>query len=359
MLIIKFNRRIYSLLFIFLLLSVFSFCQLVFSTETKEEFSAGHIKCYIAMEKIVNNFALYCAEKGKPAAGEDMQAISVKNNWNIICPASQQNKTVYKIYYNDSKLEVECPLHGKMSEMKSKYIAVQSKKVAAEVMAKAAADPLRVCYDKSGRLFVKIKKIDGDVHNKIAEVKQQIQNLTASIENDCTEILADGSRHKAPREELQQKLDDRNKKLDELKNSLKHDQKELDAKMSEAVKGGANMFDQPAVCPEKGVYSVTQGRDMKYILKCSVHGNYSDIYDKIYENEMKKSDPVKFCHGNISAIKGACAIYSLENVAQAEFSVEMLIKEGYLRACKCPAGGVYSIKITPDNKFECFCSIHK
>ncbi len=350
------------------------------------ELTAEQQKCYEAMEALGSQFELYCTKNTSPAANSNIADIAANNGWKIICPASQNNKLQYDMKYDGKKLEVKCSLHGIMSELRKKYISARSKKVAAETKAKAAADPLKTCYDNLNKIMAAVKKPDQKIYDEIKNLENSTRRYRESIENGggVKNFKESGNKQpdKSSKDEFveamrsaiktgkrvvnisgdyEKQMKESMKKLEAAKKSLRHDQKIIDERLAKCLDGSyAWPFVQPVACPEKGVYSVSQNDNLCYIIKCGVHGEMKEIYSKIYERDMKKVDPVKLCFNNIRTIESACQFYLLENEQTKECNVEMLCEKGYLQIeYYCPSGGKYTITHSGTGaNLKCTCSVH-
>lgn len=230
----------------------------------------------------------------------------------------------------------------------------------AELKNKNSADSLSACRDNMIKLIPKIKFYDRAAHVKFIDIGCRIKRINDAIKNDCILYSPDGTSDKMKREQLDEMLAKENELLDLAKDSISHTREELDEMAARAVKVESGSHEKPIICPEKGVYSITQDDRLRYKAKCSVHGSYDEINDKLYEMAMKNTDPAKFCSGNKIAVTGACEQYCIEYGVPKEWSLEMLIEEGFLEGkCVCPSGGVYTIKGGPGKIFNCSCSVHK
>ncbi len=224
----------------------------------------------------------------------------------------------------------------------------------------ATVDPLQACYDSMNKLVPKLKFKDMAGYENYSEIHRQIKRIEIALKNGCVLYSADGTSDKVSQEKLDEMLTAENERLEEAKKAISHTQKELDEMTAAAVYVESGSREKPAVCPEKGIYSVAQDDKLNYKIKCSVHGAFDDVRARLYEKAMKSTEPGKFCRGNVSAIIGACKRYSIDYGVPAEWSLETLIEEGYLEGeCICPAGGTYTIKGGKWKDFTCSCSVHK
>ncbi len=223
-----------------------------------------------------------------------------------------------------------------------------------------AGDALTACHDNMNKLVPKVKFNNRKNYLNFIDIQRRIKRINNAIDNNGILYSPDATFDNISRKKLDEMLSKENKTLDSVKESIILTQKEIDEMTAEAVKAGDASYEKPIICPEKGIYSITQDDKLRYKAKCSVHGSSEEIYNKLYEKSMKNSDPVKFCRGNITAITGACEQYYIEYGTPREWNIEMLIEEDLLQGkCVCPAGGAYTIKGGNGKKINCSCSVHK
>jgi len=231
---------------------------------------------------------------------------------------------------------------------------------ASETVSETEAVMLQACCDAMNKLVPKLKFKDAAAHENYAEIGRRIKRIGNAVKNGGVLFSPDGTSDRVPPEKLDKMLADENERLEEAKKAISRAQKELDEMLAAALYIESGSPEKPAVCPEKGVYSITQDEKLRYKIKCSVHGGFEEIRAKLCENKKKNTEPGRFCRGNMSAIIGACERYAIDYGVPAEWNLEELIEEEYLEGeCVCPAGGVYAIKGGSAKDFTCSCSVHK
>lgn len=350
-----------------------------------DKLTAEQQKCYKAMEALNSQFELYCMENNQPAANSNIADIAVNNGWKINCPASQNNKSQYEMKYDGKKLEINCSLHGVMSGLKKKIISARSKEVAAETKSKASADPLKTCYDNLNQIMAAVKRPDQKIYDEIKNLENSTKEYRKSLDNSgeakkfkengggqsakssedkfaeaMRTAIKTGSRVVNVSDDFENRMKESIEKLKAAKKSLRHDQKIIDERLAKCLDGSYGPFVKPVICPEEGLYSASQSDDLRYVVKCSVHGELKEVYAKIYEREMKKVDPAKHCSNNARTIEGACKLYLLENAQAKECNVETLYEKSYLPIkYSCPSGGKYMVtRCEIGGNFKCTCSEH-
>ncbi len=221
-------------------------------------------------------------------------------------------------------------------------------------------DSLLKCYDNMNKLIPKVKYNNRSVYLKYMDIERRIKRIEKALKNDGILFSADQTSEKMSFENLSEMLVKEKEALIEAGEKISFSSKELDAMISEAVLAGTASYEKAILCPENGVYSLSQDDRMRYKIRCSVHGSFEDVCKKLYERSMKTSVPLKFCRGNVSAIIGACEQYCIEYGAPREWNMDELIEEGFLQnECICPAGGIYTIKGDFVKNIKCSCSVHK
>jgi len=234
--------------------------------------------------------------------------------------------------------------------------------LAREASAEAGTDPMIACYANMNRIALEIKFLDKEKLGQKQLSERAIRAIKAAIEKKYDELdRTEDNLREVPREKLEEMLKQENEKLIEAEKNLKNTPSETKEALAIVVKGGANRFALPVVCPENGKYSATQIEVYNYIIKCSKHGVDREVFSKIYEREMKKIDPVELCHTNVLYLTSAGCLYIMENGYPEQLSMAMLLKTGYLKNKRlCPCGGIYNIIVRPGerNEADCSCSIH-
>ncbi|HPG56304.1 MAG TPA: hypothetical protein PKW98_00685 [Candidatus Wallbacteria bacterium] len=229
-----------------------------------------------------------------------------------------------------------------------------------EAVSETDAVELQACCDAMNKLVPKLKFKDMAAHENFSEIGRRIKRIANALKNGGVLFSPDGTAENVPLEKLDKMLADENERLEEAKKALSRTQKELDEMTAAAQYIESGSPEKPAICPAKGVYTLTQDEKLRYRIKCGVHGGSEEIRAKLYEKAMKNTEPGRFCRGNMSAIVGACERYAIDYGVPAEWRTEELIEEGYLEGeYVCPAGGVYEIKGGGAKDFTCSCSVHK
>lgn len=225
-----------------------------------------------------------------------------------------------------------------------------------------SVDPLIICYDNMKRIAQKIRFLDKEKLEKKQLSERAIRVIKATIEKKYTELdRSEDNLRELPREKLEKMLKQETENLKKAEKNLKNTPKEIKDALIKVIKGSADRYDPPAICPENGEYFATQVELFNYVIKCSKHGVDREVFSKIYEREMKKVDPIKFCRRNILDITNACEDYNMENGYPKQWSMTLILQTGYLKNKRtCPSGGNYIIKSTPgeSNDVKCSCSVH-
>ncbi len=229
-----------------------------------------------------------------------------------------------------------------------------------EAVSETDAVMLQACCDAMNKLVPKLKFKDMAAHENFSEISRRIKRIANALKNGGVLFSPDGTAENVPIEKLDKMLADENERLEEAKKAISRTQKELDEMTAAAQYIESGSPEKPAVCPAKGVYTLTQDEKLRYRIKCSIHGSFEEIRAKLYEKAMKSTEPARFCRGNMSAIVGACERYAIDYGVPAEWRIEELVEECYLEdEYVCPSGGVYAIKGGSAKDFTCSCSVHK